>query len=94
MKQTFFRDVPGSPFKIWEDVRIVKRSDNTVSATFVGRKGKVIYFDFSCGCGQSYPNDPMIGVYFRNGIIEEFWREELRVVLSGQRKYEQPPLVD
>ena len=79
-KQNFFRGVPGSPFRIWQDVRIVRRSDDTVSEKFIGRKGMVIYLDYSCGCGQSYPNDPMIGVLFSRGVIEEFWREELRII--------------
>ncbi|MBI3020864.1 MAG: hypothetical protein HYY90_02330 [Candidatus Omnitrophica bacterium] len=75
--QTISRDVPGAPFRIGQDVKIIGRSDDTVSAKFIGRKGTVVYFDFSCGCGQSYPSDPMIGVVFRGGIVEEFWREEL-----------------
>ena len=72
-----FKNVLGSPFRIGKKVKVIKRIDDTVSTKFIGRKGKVTYFDFTCGCGQSYPNDPMIGVLFPDQTIEEFWREEL-----------------
>ena len=29
------------------------------------------------GCGQRFPDDPMIGVRFPDGALQEFWREEL-----------------
>lgn len=67
----------GSGFEIGDIVRVVCISDETVSKKFLGRIGKVTHFDYSCGCGQSYPDDPMIGVRFSNGKIEEFWREEI-----------------
>lgn len=52
-------------------------NDDTFSNQYVGRKGLVKYFDYDCGCGQTYPHDPMIGVEFPNGKIEEFWKEEV-----------------
>jgi len=52
-------------------------NDDTFSGKYIGLKGQVKYFDYDCGCGQSYPNDPMIGVEFSNGEVEEFWKEEL-----------------
>lgn len=46
-----------------------------------GREGVVVHLEYSCGCGQSYPGDPMIGVCMyipgRGYIVEEFWFEEL-----------------
>ena len=75
--KTFLRNVRGAPFKIGEKIKVVKRTDDTVSSRFIGRKGTVIYFDFACGCGQSYPKDPMIGVLFSRGTVEEFWQEEI-----------------
>ncbi|APY06780.1 hypothetical protein BWZ20_00025 [Winogradskyella sp. J14-2] len=52
-------------------------NDDTFSYKYIGLKGQVKYFDYDCGCGQTYPNDPMIGVEFSNGEVEEFWKEEL-----------------
>ena len=58
-------------------------ADDTGDADYLGRVGEVLEFDFDCGCGQSYPDDPMIKVLFGDGI-EEFWREEIRrVELEG-----------
>ncbi len=65
------------PFKIGDFVQVASATDETLSKKFIGRKGKIIHFDYACGCGQSYPSDPMIGVFFSNGAIEEFWCEEL-----------------
>lgn len=44
---------------------------------FIGRAGVVDHLDYDCGCGQTYPDDPMIGVTFDDGAAEEFWSEEL-----------------
>lgn len=52
-------------------------NDDTFAIQYVGLEGRVKYFDYDCGCGQTYPNDPMIGVEFSNGEIEEFWKEEV-----------------
>ena len=48
-----------------------------------GQQGTVVYHDYDCGCGQS-EGDPMIGVLFDDGKIEEFWREELWLVQRVQ----------
>jgi len=70
-------DVDGAPFKIGERVRVTDSKDETFDRSFKGRIGVIEYFEYECGCGQSYPDDPMIGVRFRRGRIEEFWAEEL-----------------
>lgn len=31
---------------------------------FVGRIGTVDYLEYECGCGQRYPDVPMVGVRF------------------------------
>ena len=72
------RDIRGAPFKIGDCVRVMSGTDETFDPRFVGRVGTVHYFEYECGCGQSYPDDPMIGVQFRGGEGEEFWKEELR----------------
>jgi hypothetical protein len=45
---------------------------------YVGRTGVVEYLEYSCGCGQTYPGDPMIGVRFSDGTMQELWKEELQ----------------
>ncbi|MBI2683203.1 MAG: Carotenogenesis protein CarS [Acidobacteriales bacterium] len=70
------RDVPGAPFRIGQQVRVVAGTDETFDKRFLGKLGTVEYFEYNCGCGQSYPHDPMIGVRFGRKL-EEFWVEEL-----------------
>lgn len=63
--------------KIGQTVRVVSLTDETGDKGCLGKSGKVTHFDYDCGCGQSYPDDPMIEVQFDDGKIEEFWKEEL-----------------
>jgi|GEM_PF-7104590 len=72
-------DIDGAPFKINDHVRVLNNpsGDDTFDSRFVDEDGFVIYFEYDCGCGQSFPADPMIGVKFGDGQIEEFWKEEL-----------------
>lgn len=72
-------DVAGAPFCIGDVVRVVALTDETAAATFLGKQGRVIYFEYSCGCGQSYPDDPMIGIESAEDT-ESFWKEELELV--------------
>jgi CarS bacterial SH3 domain len=69
-------DVKGAPFKMGDWVRVIRGSDDTFDPSYKGRVGIVEYFEYGCGCGQSYPHDPMIGVRFYK-TIAEFWKEEL-----------------
>lgn len=75
--QPLYKNVKGAPFKIGEAVRVVGSGDETFDGSYLGRAGIVRFFEYRCGCGQSYPDDPMIGVEFRGGKKEEFWKEEL-----------------
>ena len=77
-RNPIYHDVSGAPFRIGERVRVVSSKDETFDPHFIGRTGSVKYLEYECGCGQSYPDDPMIGVEFRARGTEEFWREELR----------------
>jgi hypothetical protein len=81
-----YHDIPGAPFKIGERVRVVKAADGAFDQRCLGRAGEVQYFDYTCGCGQTYPGDPMIGVVFHSGSVEEFWKEELRAHRSPSRE--------
>jgi hypothetical protein len=73
-------DVRGAPFKIGTSVRVVQLTDETANRAWLGRTGTVKFFSYDCGCGQTYPSDPMIGVESARGKVEEFWKEELRPV--------------
>lgn len=70
-------NVDGAPFRIGDLVRIVRLLDSTADADFLRKCGRIVYFEYSCGCGQSHPDDPMIGVQCANGAAE-FWKEEIR----------------
>ena|SRR5258708_35879653 len=75
-RRPIYVDVDGAPFKIGDRVRVTRGTDETFDPSYKGRVGIVEYLEYGCGCGQSYPQDPMIGVRFR-GDVDEFWREEL-----------------
>jgi hypothetical protein len=98
-RRPIYVDVGGAPFKIGDRVRVTRGADETFDASYKGCTGIVEYFEYGCGCGQSYPRDPMIGVRFRSGLAE-FWREELalnepkarrlrRVIASADRSLRQ-----
>ena len=70
-------DVKGAPLNIGQAVRVVALADETADKALLRKVGVTEHFEYSCGCGQSYPHDPMIGVRFSNGRLEEFWIEEL-----------------
>jgi hypothetical protein len=72
-------DVAGAPFHIGDRVVVVGVSDEEAPEGCIGLMGVVLSFEYSCGCGQSFPHDPMISVEFPNGRKEEFWREEIRL---------------
>lgn len=74
-------DIEGAPFKIGCKVKISNRSeDSTFDKKYSNKKGEVVFFEYDCGCGQTFPCNPMIGVKFRDGEIEEFWKEELTAI--------------
>ncbi len=81
--EPIFHDVHGAPYKIGAVVRVVQFVDETGDSRFLGMTGTVKHFEYFCGCGQSYPDDPMIGVDF-GGRVEEFWKEELELRVSEQ----------
>ncbi len=80
LQNRLFRNVPGGPFRIGDWVRVMCAADETFDHQFMARQGCVSYLEYSCGCGQSFPEDPMIGVAFAGGIVEEFWKEELCLI--------------
>ncbi len=75
-------DIEGAPYKINDKVKVLNNPNNdmTFDYSFANKKGEVVYFEYDCGCGQSFPTDPMIGVRFDVESVEEFWKEELEKV--------------
>lgn len=69
--------VPGAPRQSGDRVLIVAVSDSTVDPGHIGKAGRVDYLNYDCGCGQKWPEEPMIGVVLDDGTEEEFWPEEL-----------------
>jgi hypothetical protein len=71
--------VEGSPYQPGDVVCVVAAVDREVCdlSEYIGCRGVVEHLEYQCGCGQSYPADPMIGVRFGDGDLVEFWREEL-----------------
>jgi CarS bacterial SH3 domain len=63
-----YHDIAGAPFRIGERVRVVLVCDETGNPRFLRRIGIVKFLEYSCGCGQTYPDDPMIGVDFGRKI--------------------------
>ena len=75
-----YKDVDSAPFHIGDRVKVLNNpnNDETFDEKFVFKSGVIDYFEYECGCGQYFPEDPMIGVRFKNGTIEEFWKEEIK----------------
>ena len=73
-------DVERAPFRIGQAVRVHKIFDDAGDCTFLGKSGIIEHYEYSCGCCQSYPSDPMLGVRLPDGRLEEFWKEELRTI--------------
>lgn len=73
-------DVVGSPYKIGDRIVVRTLCDEFGDESFLGKCGNVEYLEYDCGCGQTYPDDPMIGVRFLGGEVEEFWAEELKLL--------------
>lgn len=69
----------GAPFQPGERVKVVAALHPEVDdgRPYIGRAGTVDYLEYFCGCGQSFPHDPMIGVLFDEGGGREFWHEEI-----------------
>jgi hypothetical protein len=85
-RNPLYCDVFGAPFKIGERVAVTNGVDDTFDSFYRGRVGVVEYLEYECGCGQRYPDDPMIGVRFSSDRVEEFWAEELALRPDTHRR--------
>jgi hypothetical protein len=85
MSECITTPVEGSPYQPGQRVKVVDAIDITPPCTnvteYIGLFGIVDYLEYSCGCGQHFPEDPMIGVSFSDGRQMEFWAEELAPLL-------------
>ena len=70
-------NIADAPYKIDDRVKVVLAADETTDLEFLGHTGKVVHLNYSNACGQSFPDDPMIGVEFEGSEVESFWKEEL-----------------
>lgn len=76
-----YQPVAGAPVQPGTWVRIIGSTDETGNDDFIGKRGLVHYLEYDCGCGQVFPESPMIGVrLFCEGQTSEFWFEELEVL--------------
>jgi hypothetical protein len=86
MSEFITTPVEGSPYQPGQRVRVIDAIDTSPPFTdvseYVGLFGVVDYLEYSCGCGQTFPSDPMIGVSFSDGRQQEFWAEELAPILA------------
>jgi hypothetical protein len=73
-------NIDGAPYKIGQKVKVLNNPniDDTFDIKFINKTGEIVFFEYDCGCGQTFPKDPMIGVKFSDGSIDEFWKEELQ----------------
>ena len=86
-RRPIYHDVDRAPYKLGAHVRVIGSKDETFDPRYKGRIGTVDYLEYQCGCGQSYPVDPMIGVKFHDNAVEEFWMEELaRPPFRGRKR--------
>jgi hypothetical protein len=77
--EPIFANVLGAPFRIGDVVRVIQIVDSTGNKKLRDQTGTVQYLEYSCGCGQTYPGDPMIGVLI-GSRAHEFWKEELSLI--------------
>jgi hypothetical protein len=77
-----YKNVDSAPFHIGDRVKVLNNpnNDETFDTQFAFKSGVIVYFEYECGCGQDFPEDPMIGVRFKTGIVEEFWKEEIKTI--------------
>lgn len=79
-----YKMIEGSPFQPGNIIRVSSCCDEVGEGVdipaLIGHFGIVKYLEYECGSGQHFPEDPMIGVRFRDNYIQEFWKEELSLV--------------
>ena len=84
-----YHDVEGAPFRIGTLVRVTGACDEVGRDCGIdelaGQCGIVKYLEYDCGSGQHFPDDPMVGVRFRDGGVRELWKDEVVLVPASGR---------
>lgn len=62
--------------QVGDIVKVVSLTDETATKKLLNKTGMVIYLDGFEGVGNT-KKDPLIGVEFENGKVDDFWTEEL-----------------
>lgn len=84
-------NIEGAPFSIGQRVKITTLVDietldylaippDEIEDTLIGQEGTLEHYDYDCGCGQIFPDQPMIGIRLADDTLIEFWPEELAAV--------------
>lgn len=75
-------NIDGAPYRIGDVVVVLDNPnrDTTFNCVYSGKQGVIEHFEYDCGCGQSFPEDPLVGVRFSDQKIAEFWKDELELV--------------
>ena len=79
MSNPIFCHVPGSPYQVGDRVTVARILDEEGNQKYLNQQGEVVHLEYECGCGQRFPDIPMIGVRFIDGIMEEYWADELKL---------------
>lgn len=76
-KNPIEHDVEGAPFKIGQKVKILDNpnDDETFDMKFANKIGKIRFFEYESGCGQTFPRDPMISVRLDDGKAMGFGKK-------------------
>jgi hypothetical protein len=87
-----FEIIEGTPFELGQRIEIADLTDPHTLGQLtagdegfedvwdvLGHKGVLEYYEYNCGCGQIFPDQPMMGVKLDNGMRCEFWAEEMKV---------------
>lgn len=77
--------VEGAPIQVGTPVIVGLSLDDTFDRSFVGREGVVVHLNYEGDTGQTFPDDPLIGVRFPDNQEEAFWREELLLTTETTR---------
>ena len=70
-------NIADAPYEIDDRVKVTFATDETTDLECLGLTGRVVHLNYSSAVGQSFPDDPMIGVEFDGNKVEQFWKEEL-----------------
>ena len=73
-KNPLYHDIKGAPFRIGQMVRVLENpsNDETFDMKFANKIGKIRFFEYESGCGQTFPRDPMISVELTDGKSDGF----------------------